>query len=91
MKTDTIPDVAFRAAIHNQIYATRYYHVSRYERSASGKLAYAESWGYRSGGSYPNKALGMTAGQAREEARRLNRESGWADVPKDQRPSWMLV
>ena len=29
--------------------------------------------------------------QAREEALRLNREAGWADVPADQRPNWMLA
>lgn len=89
--TIEIPDTAYRAAIHNQIYASTYYHVSRYDRSESGRLAYTSSWGYRNGGSYPNKALGMSAGEARAEAKRLNQEVGWNNVPSAHRPSWMLV
>ena len=86
-----LPSSAYRAAIHNQIYSSKYYHVSRYQRNPStGKLAYAECWGYR-GGKRGGLHLGMSPGEAREEARALNRKHGWADIPAAQRPKWLLA
>lgn len=39
------PNTAFRVAIHNQIYFSKYYHISRYEKNPNGKFVYASSWG----------------------------------------------
>lgn len=79
------PQFAYRAAIHNQIYNTCYYHVSKYiPGKSAGSWIYDSSWGYRGKGGN----LGMGAGEAIEKAAAANKEAGWdADTP--ERPSWM--
>jgi len=79
------PSVAFRAAIHNQIYYTCYYHVSKYVPGKSkGTWVCRDSWGYRGRGN----ALGMSLDDANEVADRLNKEAGWT-ASSPNRPKWM--
>jgi hypothetical protein len=80
------PNIAFRVAIHNQIYFSKYYHISKYEKNSNGKFVYASSWGYRGKGNH----LGMSYGEAVEKAKALNCEVGWNKF-EENRPKWLIV
>jgi hypothetical protein len=80
-----LPTVAFRAAIHNQIYNSRYYHVSKYVPGKKRGWNYLESWGYRGKGNN----LGMTGGTAVEVATIKNLKEGWGNAPRELMPDWM--
>lgn len=60
-------------AIHNQIYYSRYYHISIYSRQSNGAWKLSDSYGYRG----PGNHLGMSLSEAKEYAKRKNTEYGW--------------
>jgi hypothetical protein len=85
MKSKTNPAAAYRAAIHNQIYHTIYYHVSKYiPGKGENTWVYETSWGYRGRGN----ALGLSFRAALKQAQRLNEEMGWKPDSPNQ-PRWM--
>ncbi len=65
----------YRVAIHNQIYFTKYFHITEYFPAKNGGWLAGESFGYRGKGGH----LGMNFSEAIQEARKLNSKEGWTE------------
>lgn len=73
----------YRVAIHNQIYFTKYFHVTEYFPAKNGGWLAGESFGYCGKGNH----LGMNFSEAVQKAKEKNKENGWTkeDVVKNSK------
>lgn len=72
----TTPETVYRVSIHNQIYSTTYYVVTKWKRGKKG--GYRSTGNFRFGMCGKGNALGLRYGEAVEIAAELNREEGWS-------------
>lgn len=70
------PDTVYRVSIHNQIYSSTYYVVTKWEIGKKG--GYRSTGNFRRGMRGKGNALGLSYGEAAEIAAKLNREEGWS-------------